>query len=70
MDSIINLPFEQLGPRREVSHKNWKWAKIVLPFLPIHQVLELVPSPSLSPEKLTLILLKTAVDEGRTHPLA
>lgn len=33
MDSIINPPFEQLGPRREVSHKNWKWAKIVLPCL-------------------------------------
>ena len=53
MDSIINPPFEQLGPRREVPHKNWKRARIVLPFLLIHQVLELVPSPSLSPEKLT-----------------
>ena len=53
MDSIINPPFEQLGPRREVPPKNWKRARIVLPFLLIHQVLELVPSPSLSPEKVT-----------------
>ena len=31
------------------------------------QVQELVPSPSLSTEKLTFL---TAIDEGRTYPLA